>query len=381
MRVALSGVGLRATTVLNFMRDTDPDLSVVGYYDPRPAHLDKLQAEIPGFASIAEMINMTGPDLLYVASPNHAHLEQIKTGLEAGVRVFSEKPLVSSMEQTWALAKLLAEHGPDAVLVGMVMRFSDHLADIKNAMAANWLGTIVSIEANEHISPGHGAYFMRDWRRHTVLSGGFMLEKCCHDLDLYMGIAGARPLRVASFGGRDIFTPAHAPADVAPILDYLKTPPGDIPADPFTSDGDIIDHQAALIEFENNVSMTFHTTLNAPSEQRRFCLFGTEGMAEGDFHRGYLKFTSRDETQPGWERTYTIRGNDPGHYGADIRMAAAITAYLKEGGRELPVSVMDAIEAGIVALALDEARLCGRVVELEKTWERLDHLCARQTVS
>ena len=28
---------------------------------------------------------------------------------------------------------------------------------------------------------------MRDWRRYGHYSGGFMLEKCCHDLDLYNG--------------------------------------------------------------------------------------------------------------------------------------------------------------------------------------------------
>ncbi|MCY4261114.1 MAG: Gfo/Idh/MocA family oxidoreductase [Rhodobacteraceae bacterium] len=381
MRVALSGVGLRAVTVLNFMRDVDPDLAVVGYYDPEPAHLDKLEPGIPGFASVAEMIDRTAPDLFYVASPNHAHLEQIRTGLESGVRVFSEKPVVISMEQTWALVRLLADHGPDSVLVGMVIRFSDHLKDIKDAMADNRLGKIVSIEANEHICPGHGAYFMRDWRRHSAQSGGFMLEKCCHDLDFYMEIAGARPLRVASFGGRDMFTPGNAPDDLASILDYSKTPTGNAPTDPYTSDGDIIDHQAALMEFENRVSMTFHTTLNAPNEQRRFCIFGTEGMAEGDFHGGYLRFTSRNNTYPEWEKAYTIRGSDPGHYGADFRMAAAIMAHFKDVDRELPVSVTDAIEAGIVALALDESRLHGGIVNLGETWERLDRICGRKPVS
>ena len=43
---------------------------------------------------------------------------------------------------------------------------------------------------------------------------------------------------------------------------------------PFTSDADIIDHQNALIEYPNNVTFSFHTSINVPDEQRRFCIIG-----------------------------------------------------------------------------------------------------------
>ncbi|MGO8646627.1 gfo/Idh/MocA family oxidoreductase, partial [Rhizobium ruizarguesonis] len=43
-------------------------------------------------------------------------------------------------------------------------------------------------------------------------SGSFMLEKCCHYLDRYNGVAGARPERVSSFCGRKSFIPANDPA-------------------------------------------------------------------------------------------------------------------------------------------------------------------------
>ncbi|MFN3576914.1 MAG: gfo/Idh/MocA family oxidoreductase, partial [Tabrizicola sp.] len=60
------------------------------------------------------------------------------------------------------------------------------------------------------------------------------------------------------------------------------------------------------------------------------------------------------------------------HYGADQLMCRDITAYLREERDSLPVSILDAMEAGIAALALDEARITGRIVDLTDTWAELD---------
>ena len=49
-----------------------------------------------------------------IGSPNHLHLDHIRLGLEAGLKVFSEKPIVATIEQSYALARLLAVHGPGA---------------------------------------------------------------------------------------------------------------------------------------------------------------------------------------------------------------------------------------------------------------------------
>ncbi|MGB1208492.1 MAG: Gfo/Idh/MocA family oxidoreductase, partial [Paracoccaceae bacterium] len=76
-----------------------------------------------------------------------------------------------------------AEHGTDRVMVGLVLRYSQHMVDLRAVL--DKLGPITSLEANEHIGPYHGAFFMRDWRRMIRWSGGFMLEKCCHDIDIY----------------------------------------------------------------------------------------------------------------------------------------------------------------------------------------------------
>ncbi|MCY4059205.1 MAG: gfo/Idh/MocA family oxidoreductase, partial [Gammaproteobacteria bacterium] len=61
------------------------------------------------------------------------------------------------------------------------------------------------------------------------------------------------------------------------------------------------------------------------------------------------------------------------HYGAEGKMAVDITRHL-EHGAPLPVSVLDALEAGLTAMKIDESRRTGQVVDLTDLWARFDEL-------
>ena len=60
------------------------------------------------------------------------------------------------------------------------------------------------------------------------------------------------------------------------------------------------------------------------------------------------------------------------HYGADELMCRDIAKFLRGEVSGLPVSVLDAMEAGIAALGLDQARQSGTVVDLSPIWTQLD---------
>ena len=374
MRVVTAGIGLRAGHVLSIMKETIPEMQMVGYFEPQPSHLEMIGEDTPRFDSVDAMLSDTRPDLFVVASPNSFHLEQIEAGLKAGVRIFAEKPVVISVDETMRLAELLAKHGTDRIMVGLVLRHSQHMIDLRHAIAEGVLGPITSIEANEHIAPYHGAFFMRDWRRESAHSGGFMLEKCCHDLDLYNMITASRPVRVASFGGRRSFLPEHAPTSnaEAEIFHRKKSVWNQID-DPFNSEGDIVDFQTAILQYETGASMAFHTNINVPDEHRRFCVMGARGMAEGDFMRGYLRITRRDGSRfADYDYTQGDLAAASGHYGADHMMVRDIADLMRGERDTLPVGIIDALQAGIAALALDQARQTGQVVDLADTWAEFD---------
>lgn len=375
MRIAICGMGLRATHVLTLMKNNMPEIEFVGYTDPGEVDNDwQGDGRIPAFDSLDEMLSRATPDLLFVASPNYMHLEHIRKGLEAGVRIFAEKPVVTTIEDTFALAELLQKYGTDRVIIGLVLRYSQHVRDLTKALEADQIGSIASIEASEYIAPYHGAFFMRDWRRKDEYSGGFMLEKCCHDLDVYNMVTGSRPTRVASFGGRRSFLPEHAPADgVDDSVYHVKDSRWESADNPFTSDADIVDQQTAILEYESGASMTFHTNTNVPDEHRRFCVIGAKGMVEGDFVRGYLKVTDARTSERLVDLDYTGETTLQGaHYGADEMMVQDIVAHLRGANEKLPVGVVDAMIAGIAAIALDDARKTGKIVDLIPYWEKFD---------
>ena len=95
------------------------------------------------------MINESNLDLLWVASPNHLHLEHIRLGLEAGLKVFSEKPIVTTKEDSFALAKLIKKYCENQLIVGLVLRYSVHMKEMRRVIDAGTLGKITSLEANE----------------------------------------------------------------------------------------------------------------------------------------------------------------------------------------------------------------------------------------
>ncbi len=319
------------------------------------------------------MLAAGGFDLLMVGSPNYLHLEHIEAGLKAGKRVFTEKPVVINEAQTMALAKLISQYGQENILVGLVLRYSPLYHDLLQAKAENRLGEITSIEATEHIKPYHGAFFMRDWRRYERYAGPYILEKCCHDIDLYQGLMGERPVRVASFGGRKSFTPEHAPQGAITAdseLYHIKPSGWSSTEAVFESDADIVDYQTAIVEYAGGATMAFHANLNVPDEFRRFCVMGTDGMAEGDFVRNYFRVHDARTGEKTVATEYEGNAYD-GHYGADALMAAEIVKHIKTGSL-LKVSVIDALEAGLTAIKIDEARKSRTVIDLTDCWNTFD---------
>src|SRR5213075_338558 len=91
------------------------------------------------YASLEAMLDGEKLDLLMVGSPNHLHLGHIRTGLERGLKIFTEEPM--------ELAAQLAQYGADTLMVGLVLRYAPLYQDLRKAQADGLLGDVVSIEA------------------------------------------------------------------------------------------------------------------------------------------------------------------------------------------------------------------------------------------
>lgn len=84
------------------------------------------------------------PDGIVLASPESAHVEQVRAAAERGIPVLVEKPLAPRLPDGRALAGAL----PAAVLVGYVLRHQRCMVHARNLIAGGAIGTPVSFHVD-----------------------------------------------------------------------------------------------------------------------------------------------------------------------------------------------------------------------------------------
>ena len=386
-RIAVVGLGWRIARVLIAMKEVGWDFNVVGYADPSPGGLPMLAPENidagQAFSSVDELL-ATGPfDLVMIGSPNHLHLDHLKAAFKAGYPIFCEKPVVRTEDESIELADILSGPGPIPPLyIGLVLRSMPLVREVIRHVEDGLLGDLISVDATEFLVPEHGAYLARNWRRRTEWGGSFMLDKACHDFDIFNWAIKARAVKVVSMGGRDIFKSERAQKarhydDGRPA--YALAPGGWSSAeDAFSSDMDVLDHQTAMVEYENGVRLTFHSNSHSAIPERRWVFIGTEGALIANLSHNKLQFQSAlSITTDGGFTTAEPLEVDFGalehlsHNGADYAMARDLLASL-DGSVPYPVSVWDSIEAGLTVMAIDRALAVGEIVDCAPIWHQLD---------
>jgi predicted dehydrogenase len=377
-RIGVVGLGQRIAHVLAAMQEVGWNLEVVAHVDPAPVGAPILatagiRAGRP-CADMAELLAQGPFDLLMLGAPNHLHFAHLMQSLDAGVPIFAEKPIVRTEEETEALAWRLSAPGTPPVFVGLVMRSLPIVREVQARVARGELGDVVSIDATEHLPPEHGGYLARNWRRKQAWGGSYFLDKVVHDFDIFGVLAGARPARVASFGGRRIFTPDRKDPPRTwedGSAAYALRDAGWAGAnDAFQSDMDVTDHQVAMVEYANDVRLSFHANSHVALTERRWYVAGTEGTLIADLVRNRLMV--RRALHRGKPEKIDYGGvTADAHNGADQAMALDLLAAL-EGRAAFPVTPYDSLEAGLTVMAIDRAMDERQVVDCAPMWARYD---------
>lgn len=351
-------------------------LAVRAVYDPDPKAIDDAVVafgrDIKICNSEDELVNDTDCGWVFIGSPNCFHAQHAIKALRSGKDVFCEKPLATDIEDCFAIKEAVLETGRTFAF-GLVLRYSPHYQKVYDLVTSGTIGQIVSFEFNETLHFTHGGYIFGNWRRSREIAGSHLLEKCCHDLDLANWLIGSRPARVASFGGRDFFTPQNAGQIERIGLDSEGRNAYGIWKDhrsvnPFTPGADIVDHQVAILEYESGVKATFHTNCNTAMAERRFYLCGAEGTLKADSITGLIE-VQRIGHDVEVEVIKTTQAQD--HYGGDAVMAQSLLRTIFDGAA--PLATIDhGISAFLVAHAIDEALEQVRVVDMGPLWQRLD---------
>jgi predicted dehydrogenase len=387
-RIAVIGLGLRLSFLIIAMKNAGWRLDVVGYADPGTAGAERIAENgiDPGiaFASPEALLNAGPYDLVMIGSPNHLHLDHLRLALASTSPVFCEKPIVRTEEETMEIASLLSQRDTSKppLYIGLVLRSMPLVRSFVERALSGEIGKLISMDATEHLMPDHGAYIAQNWRRRSEWGGSFMLDKACHDFDIFGLLAGARAGRVASLGGRSIFVPERSgqavSGDGQPA--YQPFPLGWSAADtPFDGDMDITDNQVAIVEYQNGFRLSFHSNTHSGIVERRWFLVGTEGVLYADLTHNVIR--SRHAMSAGEVEVTSFGALDPlTHNGADLAMAKDLMAAL-EGEAPFPVTPWESMEAGLTVMAIDRA--CGTrdMVDCTPIWNALDKASERSVAA
>lgn len=376
--IALLGCGGRSS-LTRFLFENSKQVELISLYDPdrnaaeeRRDSLSSPDAKI--CASYDEALSVPGVDWAMVFSPNRFHKEHILAAFRAGKHVFTEKPLATGIDDCKEIFDASRTSGLQFA-TGFVLRYAPVYRKVKAMLDEGYVGKILSIDANENIRPEHGAYIMRNWRRDSQLSGPHILEKCCHDLDLLNWFTQSLPTRVASFGGRNFFTPENesfcerfkgfGPEGFSPFDSPWGGDPHMTPS-PFTSDKDLVDNQVAILEYRNQIRVTFMATLSNAIPERRMYISGTEGTIIIELYSGTILCRRIDEEGV---RTLTPTAADL-HGGGDVVIMRSLLKTMFEG-KAPECSGNEGLESSVVALSIDAAMRSGQTFDLEPVWNKL----------
>ncbi len=325
------------------------------------------------------------PDLggIFVTTPVASHAEVACDCLEAGVPVFLEKPMALNVAEARRIVDT-AERTGVRLQVGFNMRYSPFCMRLKEVVSEGQLGRMLSVEWKETLAPSHWAEYCRHptYNRRAAL-GSWLLEKSCHDVDMINWIVDAPCVRVASFGSRSHFNPRpdvpercseECPIEAECIFSARKLY-GDPEPDAtgrrrqmprvcvYHSGSDLVDHQTAMLEYANGVTVGF-SLLPLTHLQSRFVLIcGSEATLRGCSALNELRI---HPYLTGEEMVCDPGPASGGHGGADPTIVEAFIDWLDDGAHPPKTTAAEGLEAMVVACGIDLAMREHRVIELDE---------------
>ena len=167
--------------------------TVAAVADPSSAARDRaVAAGLTAFASTEEMLAAGDCDLLYVATPNDAHLPPVRAAAAAGIPVLCEKPLAATLDEAIAIGRAGA-----GLLAGTAFDQRHHPAHraMRAAISTGTIGRPVAVRivyacwVGPDWSPDGAAH--DNWRADPARAGGgAVVDLALHGLDLVQLLTG-----------------------------------------------------------------------------------------------------------------------------------------------------------------------------------------------
>lgn len=421
IKAVVVGYGNRGQVYADFSLQEKDKLEIVGIVDPNPFKLNeaKLRYNLNDkdlFKSLEEFLSKNIEcDIVINSTMDQQHYETSKLILSHKYNMLVEKPIVPNKEQLLDLEKLAIKNNCK-VFVCHVLRYTPFYRTIKQLLLDNTIGKIMTIEMNEHVCLPHylTSYCRGKWNTEEICGSGFLLAKCCHDMDLISWLNNSsEPIQVASFAHRQEFVKENKPKDATEFcylcphedtcpysskrtylqlnaMPFLTWDRLNKPLDEITMEekkeflkhdiygkcaydcGDIVDRQNLIIDFKNGSVCSFTLVGGATKADRYIHIVGNLGEIEGKIEENLITIRKFDKTlMMGKSETIDVSKNIVnnakygGHSGGDYAIMNDLVNYLNGNKDSISMtSLRDSINGHLIVYAAEKSRKTNKIVKI-----------------
>jgi predicted dehydrogenase len=308
-RYAIVGTGDRAVTMWGKpLVESYPDLlEFVGLCDinPKRAEVAKkmLGVTCPTFTDFDRMCDQAKPDLLMVTTIDGFHSNYIARGLDRGIDVMTEKPMVVDEKQCQFVLDA-EKRNKKNIVVTFNYRYAPKHQKIKEVLMSGAIGRVISVDFSWYLDVYHGADYFRRWHRLKSKSGSLWVHKATHHFDLINWWLDADPVEVSARAGLEVYghsgpfraTNCRSCPHTGKCRFFYDMKKSDMrmqlyasceDVDGYYRDGcvfrediDIYDTMAAVVKYSNGAQMSYSLNAFMPFEGYRVAFNGENGRLE-----------------------------------------------------------------------------------------------------
>jgi predicted dehydrogenase len=388
MNVGVVGAGRRAAQYFRYVPDDlRPLVRLTAIADPDEPNREAFERlfadghQTRQYSDADAMLANEDLDAVIIASPNSCHAQHAQLAIAAGTHVLLEKPVATSVtecREVWQAARAASRE--TSIMVGFVLRYTAFYSRVQEIVASGELGTILAIDADENLGTGLTGLFHKSWRRRDEESGGFLVEKCCHDFDILNWLIGSAPDRAYAIAKRTHFVPSTTgnrqtrfdpevirQIDVADFgnQDINAAFPAPLAGSPYDFPSDSPDHTAVLLDFASGELCTFVACMGQPRTTRRIRIFGTNGGLEGNIDDSRIVVHKPHALDNGCDvEGIQIVAERHNHHGGDGVLGHAFWRTAANQADPSRAGLREGIDAALVALAAQQSAAVGQSIDI-----------------
>ncbi len=169
-------------------------------------------------------------DAVSSALPCDLHAKVYLDTIAAGKHMYGEKPMCLTAADCHAIVAAQEKHPNVVVQIGFQWRADPKNQELVKRVRAGEIGELFDARGARNSTgvigrPEEGA---RVWLGRRARSGDWMLEQACHDWDLFNWYMGAKAVRAAGFGRRDLLKEMDPDRDVTDFYKAVVEYPGGV---------------------------------------------------------------------------------------------------------------------------------------------------------